>query len=84
MGVQHGGDRPPYADPTGVYVDRELLQSQLQARALPSGKFDHPVAGYLYFLKSQVKKDSSGNIVLGHMGDIGAPRLDLTIPAKTR
>lgn len=84
VGVQHGGDRPPYADPAAVYVDRELLQSQLQARALPTGKFDHPVGGYLYFPKSQVKKDSSGNIVLEHMGDIGAPRLELKIPAKAR
>ncbi len=84
VGVQHGGDHPPYADPAGVYVDRDLLQSQLQARALPSGKFDHPVAGYLYFLKSQVKKDASGNIVLEHMGDTGAPHADLTIPAKSR
>ena len=84
VGVEHGADRPPYADPPGVYVDRDLLQSQLQARTLPTGKFDHPVAGYLYFLKSQVKKDASGNIVLEHMGDTGAPHVDLVMPGKAR
>ena len=36
----------------------------------PSGKFDHVVAGYLYFPKAtaKVKKDALGNYVLEHCG----------------
>jgi len=34
----------------------------------PGGKFDHAVAGYLYFPKAKVKKDALGNHVLEHCG----------------
>jgi hypothetical protein len=69
-------------------VDRDLLQTQLQERQLPAGKFDHAVAGYLYFPRSVVKKDSNGNYVLQHLGETNAAgvseTVELAVPAKTK
>jgi len=50
-GVEHGGAPPPPDFPRvgGTPQDRDLLQTQLEDRGLPQGKFDHAVAGYLYF-----------------------------------
>jgi len=89
VGVEHGGPPPPdYPRPGGMPVDRDLLQNQLQERQLPSGKFDHAVAGYLYFPRSAVKRDSSGNYILQHLGETNAAgvseTVELAIPAKTR
>jgi hypothetical protein len=89
VGVEHGGaPAPDYPRPGGMPVDRDLLQSQLQERQLPSGKFDHAMAGYLYFPRSAAKKDSSGNYLLQHLGEINAAgvseTVELAIPAKTR
>jgi hypothetical protein len=66
--------------------DRELLQTQLQERALPTGKFDHAVAGYLYFPRAAVKKDGNGGYRLEHLGEPTAAgvseRVELVIPRK--
>jgi hypothetical protein len=87
VGVEHGGPPPPdYPRPGGMPVDRELLQTQLQDRQLPSGKFDHAVAGYLYFPRSAVKKDRDGNYLLEHLGETNAAgvsdTVELAVPAK--
>jgi hypothetical protein len=74
--------------PGGQPEDRRLLQSQLEDRQLPAGKFDHAVAGYLYFPKALAKKDGNGNYVLEHLGETNASgvseKIDLVIPTKSR
>ncbi len=91
VGVEHGGpdQRPPdYPRPGGTPDDRRVLETQLQERQLPTGKFDHAVAGYLYFLKSAVKRDSGGNYLLEHLGETNAAgvseTVELVIPGKNR
>jgi hypothetical protein len=89
VGIEHGGAQPPdYPRPGGTLVDRDLLQTQLSERQLPSGKFDHAVAGYLYFPKATVKKDANGNYLLEHLGDTNSTgvseTVELVIPAKNR
>jgi hypothetical protein len=88
--VERGGGPPPpnYPRPGGTPDDREWLQAQLQERALPTGKFDHAVAGYLYFPRAAVKKDGGGNYKLEHLGETNAAgvseTVELVIPTKTR
>jgi len=90
VGVTHGGPpAPPDAPRVGASTDdRKELESQLQDRQLPNGKFDHAVAGYLYFPKSIVKKDANGNYVLEHLGETSSTgvseKVDLVISAKNR
>jgi hypothetical protein len=90
VGVEHGGPpAPPDAPrPGGTLIDRDLLQNQLQERQLPSGKFDHAVAGYLYFPRVAVKKDGNGNYLLEHLGETNAAgvseTVELVIPGKNR
>jgi hypothetical protein len=54
---------------------------------LPTGKFDHAVAGYLYFPKTALKKDGN-NYVLQHLGETNAAgaseTVELVISAKNR
>jgi len=89
-GVERGGGPPPpnYPRPGGMPEDRELLQTQLQERGLPAGKFDHAVAGYLYFPRAAVKKDGSGSYALEHLGETNAAgvseTVELAIPTKSR
>jgi hypothetical protein len=90
VGVEHGGVPPPpdYPRPGGTAIDRDVLQHQLQDRQLPSGKFDHAVAGYLYFPRSAVKKSSSGNYLLQHLGETNAAgvseTVELMVPGKNK
>jgi hypothetical protein len=90
VGVEHGGPPPPLdpARPGGSPEDRKELEIQLQDRQLPKGKFDHAVAGYLYFPKAAVKKDGNGNYVLEHLGETDSgnrsEKVDLVIPGKSR
>jgi hypothetical protein len=77
VGVANGPDsNPPYPAPPGsTPQDRALLEQQLAAKALPSGNFTGPVAGFLYFPAKALKKarekyeleylsDSSGRVKL--------------------
>lgn len=90
VGVEHGGPSAPPDSPRpgASSEDRKTLETQLRDRQLPSGKFDHAVAGYLYFPKATVKKDASGNYVLEHLGETNSAgvseTVDLVIPAKNR
>ncbi len=90
VGVEQGGPPAPPASPRpgASSEDRKMLETQLRDRQLPSGKFDHAVAGYLYFPKATVKKDGSGNYVLEHLGETNSAgvseTVDLVIPAKNR
>jgi hypothetical protein len=90
VGVQHGGPATPqdYPRPGGLAVDRDRLQTQLEDRKLPTGKIDHPVAGYLYFPRAVTKRDGNGNYVLEHLGETSATgateKVELRIPAKSR
>jgi len=90
VGVEHGGPARPPDDPRpgASSEDRRTLESQLRERQLPSGKYDHAVAGYLYFPKGLVKKDGSGNYLLEHLGDTNSTGVSekvlLAIPAKSR
>ncbi len=90
VGVEHGGPPgpPDSPKPGASSEDRKTLEEQLHDRQLPSGKFDHAVAGYLYFPKATVKKDASGNYVLEHLGETNSAglseKVDLVIPAKNR
>ncbi|HEY3936531.1 MAG TPA: hypothetical protein VGL97_03835 [Bryobacteraceae bacterium] len=72
---------PVYPAPGGTPQDRELLETQLQQRGLPAGKFDHPVAGYLYFFRSSVKKDGKGSYALEYSTD-STQTVHLTVPSK--
>jgi hypothetical protein len=88
VAVEHGGPSapPPPLRPGASSEDRNLLETQLRDRQLPSGKFDHAVAGYLYFAKSTVKKDKSGNYILEHLGETNpsgvSDKVQLVIPGK--
>jgi len=90
VGVEHGGPARPPDDPRpgASSEDRRTLEAQLRERQLPSGKYDHAVAGYLYFPKALVKKDGSGNYVLEHLGNTNSTgvseSVSLAIPAKNR
>ena len=46
-------------DDTGKDADSLSVQVDLENQALPEGKIDQPVAGYLYFTKPVMKKKSS-------------------------
>ncbi len=78
VGVGVGNDSPRYPTPGGLPEDRELLQTQLRVRSLPEGKFDHPVAGYLFFPKAGLKADANGKYPLEHLNEAA-----ILVPEKT-
>jgi hypothetical protein len=79
VGVGNSPDNPPsLPTPGGWPQDRELLQQQLAARALPEGSFERPVAGYLYFPRALIKNKK--DVYQLHAGDI----VVLDVPVKTR
>ena len=84
-GVAMGGPDtfPPGPPPKGsTDYDRMTLQQQLAQRALPSGSFTSPVAGFLYFPAKEMKK-KNGAYELDYLGaDHTTVRLD--VPIKTR
>jgi hypothetical protein len=49
----------PSSTPQGKDADSLSVQVDLENQALPEGKIDQPVAGYLYFTKPVMKKKSS-------------------------
>ncbi len=78
------GPDPRFPPPPGSSpYDRQLLEAELARRALPSGQFTAPVAGYLYFPASRVKKNSAGAYELDYLGDNTA-KVQLQIPLKNR
>lgn len=82
VGVGNGGpDRRPSVDPPDWAHDMETLQRQLEDRALPSGKFAHPIAGYLYYPAALVKKPGKDGYRLKYDGDISESAV-LNLPAK--
>jgi hypothetical protein len=78
-----GGPVPQFPSPGGWPQDRELLEQQLAERSLPAGRFDHPVAGYLYFPHSLLKKKAKGVYELVYLAD-PAGTVELIVPAKNR
>ncbi len=70
-GVGHGSDSgPPYPPPPGsTPYDRMTLESQLTAKALPTGSFTTPVAGFIYFPAKGMKKKSNGAYELDYLSD---------------
>ena len=84
---------PPMPSPGGYPQDRQLLENQLWAKSLPAGKLVRPIAGYLYFPTSSLKKKASGMYELEYLGSASQPVLkgssslsavQLQIPAKSR
>jgi hypothetical protein len=53
------GTPPPRPNSQGKDADSLSVQVDLEQQALPEGKIDQPVAGYLYFTKPVIKKKSS-------------------------
>jgi len=79
------GPQPQYPTPGGLPGDRELLQRELTERGLPTGKFDHPVAGYVYFSRTEVKKDANGAYPLEYLGDdSNGPSLATPLPVPVK
>ena len=74
---------PQYPTPGGYPQDRELLESQLGSKSLPEGTFTAPVAGYLYFPTSLLKKKSNGSYLLQYQSADMSSRIDLPVPLKT-
>lgn len=71
VGVGHGPDARSSTIPPDWPQDMEALQRQLEDRAFPSGRFSHPVAGYLYYPKALLKKPGKNGYRLEYDGDPG-------------
>ena len=74
---------PRYPAPGGYPQDREVLENQLWNKSLPEGTFTAPVAGYLYFPASLLKKKSNGVYLLQYQNADSSLRMDLPVPLKT-
>ncbi len=90
VGVETGRDRTPPQDarPGGTSEDRRMLEAQLQARSLPEGPVHHPVAGYIFFRKSDLKTQPDDTYALQYLADqdgSGATHsVTLSVPKKAR
>jgi hypothetical protein len=86
VGVGVGG--PQAGDPRNAPTPRSpsaskdpdslSVQVDLENQALPEGKIDQPVAGYLYFVKPVVKKKSSMDLTWYGPGE----QVRLALPQK--
>ena len=74
---------PRYPAPGGYPQDREMLENQLWSKSLPEGAFTAPVAGYLYFPATLLKKKSSGGYLLQYQSADSSSKIDLPVPLKT-
>jgi hypothetical protein len=84
VGVGTGPAGPPPPLPPGATPqDRAILESQLSDKALPSGSFSAPVAGFVYFPRREIKKTTNGAYDLEYLSD-PAGRVELRVPAKNR
>lgn len=83
VGVGNGPNAPyPYPPRPGASPqDRMTLEQELAEKALPAGNVTSPVAGYLYFPASSLKK-SNGSYQLQYLGDPSG-RVELQVPAKS-
>jgi hypothetical protein len=73
-GVAVGNPPPDHRDP-----DPRLLEDRLKAKALPEGKSNKAIAGYLYFPKTPKKpKDNSLDLIL----QSGGASIHLPFPNK--
>ena len=80
VGIGNDGRYPPVYN--GPPVDRDMLQAQLRARSLPEGKFDHAIAGYLFFPRAGFKTQQDGRYALEYLMD--SKEVVLPVPDKTR
>ncbi len=86
-GVGGGVGGPPvpsYPAPGGYPQDRALLEDQLFRKSLPEGTASKPVAGYLYFPLSELKKVKATYDVEFHSADPQQPVVSLSVPAKSK
>ena len=60
-------------------ADRRVMETELKDKALPSGTFEKPVAGYLYFPISGAKK---GKYILQYSDAHGSATIPLPEPGK--
>ena len=84
-GVGVGGPDagPPMPPPPGsTSYDRMTLEQQLAQRALPSGSFSAPVAGFVYFPAREIKK-KNGTYELEYLTS-GSGTVRLQVPGKSR
>ena len=80
VGVGHEiGTQPP--GPRNWPADTEAVERQLADRSLPEGRFDHPIAGYLYFPSALLRKKSKGAYELRYEAG-AADSVELMIPAR--
>jgi hypothetical protein len=93
VGVDRGGPETTpqpqqYPKPGGTPEDRRMLEAQLSARSLPEGPVNHPVAGYIFFRKSDLKAQPDGTYALQYLADedgTGATHaVALAVPKKAR
>jgi hypothetical protein len=88
--VDNGRDMSPPRDPKpgGTSEDRRLLETQLRARSLPEGPVQHPVAGYIFFRKSDLKAQPNGTYALQYLAADEASgathAITLAVPKKSR
>ena len=86
-GGRRDGGYPQDPKPGGTSEDRRMLAAQLKVRAIPEGAVVRPVAGYIYFRKSDIKAQN-GSYELQYLAEeegTGATHaVTLTVPAKTR
>jgi hypothetical protein len=75
-------DPNPYPAPGGFPEDRALLEEQLWHRSLPEGSVTQPVAGYLYFPTSLLKKEK-GYYLVEIQGESGR-KSELRVPLAKR
>jgi hypothetical protein len=79
VGAGIGEPQPPGPAPTGR--DRYTMEQELNDKALPEGKTDKAVAGYLYFPKIS-GKGKPATYDLTYYGQAGQVQLHLPVPAK--
>jgi hypothetical protein len=77
VGVGMGGGAP---GPGSTDRDRQVMQTELDDRALPEGGFEKPVAGYVYF---PAGREQAKQVELVYQFAGGEVTIPLTVP-KTK
>lgn len=80
-GVSVGGPSTNPAPPNTTSMDRAILEAQLLARSLPAGEFLAPVAGYLYFPASSLKRHGRSGFELEYQTQRGS-KVVLVVPVS--